>query len=127
MYARDSICNSRIFLGPADLFDAGNFAIVNMPWDLLPMATYDPALCLGGNQVQEPDALDFSQQVQAPGALGFSQKMPQTALLPVPNHAGQPPVVTSTCHATTTTSSNDDTPTKKRRVMKRSVDGREKD
>lgn len=115
MYAQDAVCNSRIFLGPADLLETGNCTILNTPWDFLPMASYNPALYMGG------------KELQAPGALYFSQQMPQAALLPVLNHAGQPPVVTSTCYATTTTSSNDDTPTKKRRVMKRSVDGRKKD
>ena len=112
MYARDAVCNERVFLGPSDVLNTGNCTIMNTPWDFLHMATYDPALCLGGKQIQA----------------SYAQQMPLPALPPMLNHTGQPSVAPSSFDATTTTTSGSDaTPTKKRRVMKPSVDGREKD
>ena len=112
MYVRDAVCNDRVFLGPVDVLDTGNCSILNTPWDLLPMASYDPALCLGGKQIQA----------------SYAQQMALPALPPMLNQTGQPSVVPPSFDATTTTTSGSDaTPTKKRRVMKRSVDGREKD
>lgn len=114
MYARDAVCNERIFLGPSDVLNTGNCTIMNTPWDFLPMATYDPALCLGG------------KQIQAPGILYSVQHTPIPALPQVSNHTVQPPVAAFASHETTF-NRNDATPTKKRRVMKHSVDGRQKD
>lgn len=115
MYVRDAVCKDRVFLGPTDVLDAGNCSIMNTPWDFLPMASYDPALCLGGKQVQVPSTLDWYRQLPLP------------ALPQVPYHTGLPPVTASNFHATTSSSNNDASPIKKRRGMKRSVSGRQKD